>query len=230
MQKSNNFLKKFKLLHLTSANLPIGNFTYSQGLEYAIQKKWVKDKNTFSIWQKNQIDHNIIYTDLPLLKRLYDSCLTSNINKFNYWTYFLLASKDTYELKKEELQKGTTLFNVINDIWNVKKNINNKWFNLIKKTYLGCLAFLGKIWKISLEELSLSFLYNWIENSIMVALKLVPFGQKTAHLLINHFYKYLSKIILKSFQLKNKDLGASIPLLSISSSCHEKQESRLFRS
>lgn len=230
MPKFHNLLKKFQLLHLTSSNLPIGNFTYSQGLEYAIKKKWVKDKQTFFIWQKNQIDHNIMYTDLPILKRLYDACLSCNINKFSYWTFFLLASKDTYELKKEETQKGITLSKIINDICFVKKNQNKKWFNIIKQTYLGCLVFLGKTWKISLKELALSFLYSWIENSIMVALKIVPFGQKTAHLLLKNFYEYLSKIIFKSFRLKNKELGASIPLLSIASSCHEKQKSRLFRS
>lgn len=32
-----------RLLHLVSPSLPIGAFTYSQGLEWAVENGWVRD-------------------------------------------------------------------------------------------------------------------------------------------------------------------------------------------
>lgn len=70
-----NITKKFfKILHLSSSNLPLGSFTYSQGLEWAVHVNWVYNIKTFRFWQKQQIKNNLAYVDLPILKRLYISC------------------------------------------------------------------------------------------------------------------------------------------------------------
>lgn len=225
-----SLLKKFRLLHLASANLPIGNFTYSEGLEWAVKEQWVYDEHTFRFWLLKQINNTLMYTDLPIFKRLYLSCKSIKIKKFKYWIYFLLANRDTNELRNEEIQKGASFFNLINDTWKVLDTCSKKWHVLIKKSYLGCLAWIGVFWKLSLKDLALSFCYSWIENSVMVGLKLVPFGQKSAHNMIKYFCENLSKKINNAFNLNDNDLGSSLPLLSIASSCHEIQYSRLFRS
>ena len=38
-----NMLAELKLYQLISPSLPVGGFTYSQGLEWAIEKGWVTD-------------------------------------------------------------------------------------------------------------------------------------------------------------------------------------------
>lgn len=227
---TNNSLKKLRLFHLTSANLPIGNFTYSQGLEWAVQSKWVHDEKTFRFWQLKQINNTLMYVDLPILKRLYLSCTDSDINAFKYWVYFLLANKETSELRNEEMHRGLSFFYLIRDGWNMLSKCDYEWKMIIKKSYLGCLSWIGVLWKISLYDLALSFSYSWIENAVIIGLKLVPFGQKTAHNILKDFCKPLSKLLKYSFSLKDNDLGSSLPLVSIASSRHETQYSRLFRS
>lgn len=228
---NNITIKNFKLYHLTSSNLPLGNFSYSQGLEWAVHNNWIKNVNTFRIWQKQQINHILTYVDLPILKRLYLSCKKNNIDNFEYWIYFLLANRETQELRQEEKQKGAALFNLIKswELKNLNKN-NEKWSFLIKKSYLGGLAWLSAIWNIKLEDIATSFTYNWIENAVMIGLKIVPFGQTKAHNLLKYFYGLMPKLLSLSFNIKNNDIGASLPLLSIASSRHETQYSRLFRS
>lgn len=228
--KQENIIKKFKLFHLTSYNLPIGNFSYSQGLEYAREKKWVFDKHTFFIWQKKQIDSTLLFVDLPILKRLYNSCRLFNIKKFSYWTNFLLSNRNTNELRQEEIQKGNALFYWISNMYDLNNKYNNNWYKIIEKTYLGGLSWISYIWKISLYDLFLSFSYSWIENSIFAAIKIIPFGQSTAHDLLKKLYKYLSTNLYKSLKIKNKDLGSGITLCFISSACHEFQKNKLFRS
>lgn len=224
-------LKKLRLLHLSSANLPIGNFTYSQGLEFAVKAKWVYDIDSFKEWQIKQIYNTLKYTDLPLLKRLYSACKNFNINNFKYWIYFLLSTKETNELRQEEMHKGISFFYLLRDSWCLlNEKWDKNWHFLIKKSYLGCLGWIGALWKLPLYELALSFSYSWIENAIMVALKIVPFGQNTAQKIIKDFCVIISKLLKESLVLKDENLGSSLPLISIASSLHEKQESRLFRS
>lgn len=231
MINKNYTLKKLRLLQLSSSNLPIGNFTYSQGLEFAVQAKWVYDINSFKEWQIKQIYNTLKHIDLPVLKRLYIACKKFNINNFKYWIYFLLSTKETYELRQEEIHKGISFFYLIRDSWCLLDNKWDKnWHYLMKKSYLGCLGWIGSLWKLPLYDLALSFSYSWIENAIMTALKIIPFGQNTAQKIIKDFCIIISTLVKESLILQDKQLGSSLPLISIASSLHEIQSSRLFRS
>lgn len=220
-------LRKMRLFHLASANLPIGSFAYSQGLEYAIEKGWVSNQDTFYIWQYNQIAHTLVYLDWPILKRLYLSCISDNKDNFHFWINFLLANRETSELRFEELQKGLSFLSLIYQ-WDVQ--LDETWSSLLKLSQLAGIAWVSKKWKLPLEDVLLAFGYSWLENSITVAMKLVPFGQKTAQNFLKEFCQLLSKRVKISILLQDNNIGSGIPLVAISSSCHETQYSRLFRS
>lgn len=60
-----------QLFQLMSPNLPVGGFTYSQGLEWAVETGWVKNAAEFEQWLIDQMDEGLVYLDWPLLNRLY---------------------------------------------------------------------------------------------------------------------------------------------------------------
>ena len=62
--------QQLRLMQLASSALPVGSFTWSQGLEWAVEIGWVKSVDDFSDWQIQQMEQNFFTVDLPLLARV----------------------------------------------------------------------------------------------------------------------------------------------------------------
>lgn len=139
-----------RLMQLISPSLPVGGFTYSQGLEWAVECGWVATPDAFARWQQQLIDCQLSCLDLPLLQRLYRCARQQDDAGFARWSAMAVSCRETRELRLEE-QSG-----------------------------LAALAWLGWQWRIPLQPLALGYGYSTLEGSVMAGLKLVPFGQQTA--------------------------------------------------
>ncbi|NCC30187.1 MAG: urease accessory protein UreF, partial [Gammaproteobacteria bacterium] len=63
-------LPLLRLMHLASPSLPVGGFTYSQGIEWAVETGWIRDADDLEGWMADQIESSLRYLDLPLLVRM----------------------------------------------------------------------------------------------------------------------------------------------------------------
>ncbi|CAB5551883.1 Urease accessory protein UreF [Citrobacter werkmanii] len=81
--------QQLRLMQLASSSLPVGSFTWSQGLEWAVEIGWVKSVDDFSDWQIQQMEHNFFTVDLPLLARLYRACEQDDLAAARRWTAYL---------------------------------------------------------------------------------------------------------------------------------------------
>ena len=73
-----------KLLRLASPSLPIGGYSYSQGLEFAVSSGWVHDASSASDWIQGLLKNALVNLDLPILKRLYQCWQESDLEKVAY--------------------------------------------------------------------------------------------------------------------------------------------------
>ena len=99
-------LADLRLYQLVSPSLPVGSFTYSQGLEWAIENGWVTTPDTLASWLTAQMTHAIATLELPVLRQIHTHLLCSDIEKVTYWCDFMIASRETKELRLEERQRG----------------------------------------------------------------------------------------------------------------------------
>lgn len=53
--------QQLRLMQLASSSLPVGSFTWSQGLEWAVEIGWVTDTETFAQWQIQQMEQNFFF-------------------------------------------------------------------------------------------------------------------------------------------------------------------------
>lgn len=220
-------LRQLRLLQLASSNLPIGGFTYSQGLEWAIEAGWINSVDGFRRWQQHQIKQTLIHLDWPILQRLYAACQLKDRDCFQHWNQFLLANRETLELRTEERQRGAA-FSRLLDGWKMCQDPD--WRLLLEMSQLSGLAWLGCQWQLPLRELALTIGYSWLENAVMVGMKLVPFGHIAAQTLLRDLCELLAEMLESSLSLADDNLGAGLPLVAIASSRHETQYTRLFRS
>ncbi|PNA01106.1 MULTISPECIES: urease accessory protein UreF [unclassified Pseudomonas] len=220
-------LALLRLLQLASPGLPVGGFTYSQGLEWAVEAGWVKDAKGFAAWQREQLHDTLGYLDWPLLARLYKACQADDADAFAHWSQFLLANRETAELRLEERQRGSALARLL-DGWQLGQE--PAWRASLELSQLGGMAWLGAYWSIPLRQLSLGHGFAWLEGAVMAGVKLVPFGQQAAQTLLRDLGEELPAVLDHALTLDDEQLGGGLPLLAIASSRHETQYTRLFRS
>lgn len=220
-------LALLRLLQLASPGLPVGGFTYSQGLEWAVEAGWVRDTAGFCAWQREQLHDTLGCLDWPVLARLYQACLADDAEAFAHWSAFLLANRETAELRLEERQRGSALARLL-DGWQLGQA--PAWRNSLELTQLGGMAWLGAHWAIPLRDLALGHGFAWLEGAVMAGVKLVPFGQQAAQTLLRDLGAELPTVLDQAMTMGDEQIGGGLPLLAIASSRHETQYTRLFRS
>ena len=219
--------QQLRLMQLASSALPVGSFTWSQGLEWAVEIGWVKSVDDFSAWQIQQMEQNFFTVDLPLLARLYRACEQDDLDAARRWSAYLLACRETRELRDEERSRGAAFTRLVTD-W--ESDCSREWRTLFVDSQLCGMAWLGVRWKIPLTELALSLGYSWIESAVMAGVKLVPFGQQAAQRLIIALCDRYAQGLAQALACPDASLGSATPLAAIASARHETQYSRLFRS
>ncbi len=220
-------LALLRLLQLASPGLPVGGFTYSQGLEWAVEAGWVRGAEGFRAWQREQIEDSLGHLDWPVLARLYQACLAQDAEAFARWSRLLLANRESAELRLEESQRGQALARLL-DGWQLGQA--EPWRASLGLTQLGGMAWLAVHWQIPLRALALGYAYSWLEGAVMAGVKLVPFGQQMAQSLLRDLCDELPGLLERALALEDGEIGGGLPLLAIASARHETQYTRLFRS
>lgn len=208
---------------LCSANFPTGGFSYSQGLESAIEKGAVSNITDLEKYLRTCIEYNLVRTDLPLLKRLY---LSDEKESFRYWSEYVIAIRNTKELRDEEKNKGQALKRLYLQFFKKDPLIEL----LDNVPYLSVFARFCNKREISIENMMLGFTFCFIENQCMAAIRLLSAGQTQAWTLIDKIKMNINDYIQKALLIEDEDIGSGLSALTIMSVLHERQYSRLFRS
>jgi urease accessory protein len=101
---------------------------------------------------------------------------------------------------------------------------------LLLQTQHAGFSFACQLWHIEDYHALYGLLWSWLENLVLAAVKIIPLGQSAGQRLIFELAGAIPSVIEKSMQLEDDDIGVSSMAMSIASSRHETQYTRLFRS
>ena len=217
----------YRLFQLISSSLPIGGFTYSQGLEWAVEAGWVKDRATMVLWLENQLHYSVATLELPLIDRFYQAIEVRDLPRIEELSNLLCSSRETKELRAEETQRGKAL------------NVLLKQLDIPVDEYLASnadpnqlvgLCVAGYLWGISPQAMKQGYLWSWAENLVMAGVKLVPLGQTDGQRALVELTHLFPEMEVISAQIDETMMGSFTPVVSLASSLHETQYTRLFRS
>ena len=216
-----------RLLQLCSGTLPIGGFTYSQGIEWAVECGWVTDQTSLTDWLTDLIDTSLAQVEIPVLVRLYHACAQDDAEALAYWSDWLLASRESHELRDEERNRGRALASLLVDL-DIPRAA--EWRNTLAGCQSAGFALACHAWQITLQQAAQGFAWAWLENLALSGVKLIPLGQTAGQRILRDLGDAASHAVLRGLELPDEDMGASAPALAIASSRHETQYTRLFRS
>lgn len=216
-----------RLLQLSSPALPIGAYAYSQGLEYAVAEGWLNDQTEVEDWLRGLLHYPLRYLDCPVLQRLYAAWHADDREQLRYWNDFLNASRETRELQQEDHHLGGALVTLLAQL-EVKSA--QQWPQAEQCCFATAFSLAAVQWKIALNDTVYGYLWCWVENQVMAAVKLVPLGQTAGQQIVSNLLPVILETVAAGLALPDSDIGCTTPGLALASARHETQYTRLFRS
>lgn len=221
-----------RALHLASPALPIGSFSYSQGLESAIDLGLVRNEQDTTKWIADGLIEIVGRCDAPVVAFIYRAARanpsTDSISQIAHWNSWFLASRESIELRRETEQMGWSLLQLANTLnWITSTTASNQPDPIAFPAAFGLSAAgLG----LSEETTLTAFCFSWLETQVAAAMKLVPLGQTAGHRILSRCREEVPGVINAAAKTGPDDISSWAPMLGILSARHENQYSRLFRS
>lgn len=216
-----------RLLQLISPSLPIGMYCYSQGLEMAVEEGLCVNQEQTWEWIDGVMERCIVHVDLPLFARFYRAWENDDNASIVHWSHILTASRETAELRAEDRQTGQALARLLYSLEIEKSEV---WMRSLDATLVNMFALASVTWGVPVREAAMGYLWSWLENQVLCAVKLVPLGQVAGQRLLLQLADNIPKFVDEAFTIDDNDIGGSAFGLALMSSRHERQYSRLFRS
>ncbi len=216
-----------RLLHLASPALPVGAYTYSQGMEWAVEAGAVRDEATALAWIGDVLRHGLAQGEAVYLAHMLAAWLGRDDARLARLDADFVASRESAELRAETLQMGHSLRRLLDDLAGAPAGRLAAFDRPSFPLAWSCAA---AAWAIPVEDALAAYLWAWAENQVMAALKAVPLGQTAGQRLMLALGDVIPGLVTEAATAPIEDAANFLPGLAIASSRHETQYSRLFRS
>lgn len=220
-------LANLRLMQLLSPVLPVGAYSYSQGLEWAVNEGWVTSRSDFEQWLNELVCGPLAQQELPLLRNIYRACANNDIQSVTYWCQETLAFRDTAESRAEERARATAYLRVLDAL---PDEVCDNYRANMQQTPFASIAWASVNWHIEEQALLHAFAYNWLDAYIVNGVKIIPLGQSDGQALLHAMLPKLSEAVDTALGVSNESIGFSVPAVAMASCGHEVQYSRVYRS
>jgi urease accessory protein len=225
---SPNHHQLLRLLQLASPLLPVGGYSYSEGLESLILQEVIDDRITLQAWIESELQAGAIRIETAVMDRAYLAGLELNIDRLQYWNHWLSAARETEELRQQSWQMGGSLAKLVVELTPGIQDL----ITSISRPCHYAIAFgvTAQYWQIDRQTAILAYLHSWATNQIGVGVKLIPLGQTAGQQIVWQLQGELDLLAQMIPTLADDDLYACSWGSSLASMHHETLYSRLFRS
>lgn len=220
-----------QLMWLASPALPVGGFSYSEGLEAAVESGLVADEPQAADWLSTQLQLSLARSDLAALAQACDAWARHDDARVAALNEWLRCTRESAELRAQAEQMGRSLLDWLRNGAQAED------------ARIATLAALqpAPLWPVAFAlaatlagaapcDALLAFAWGWAENMAQAAMKAVPLGQGAAQRLLSRLAGEIPAVVQSALALPDGERQAHAPMLAILSAQHEAQYSRLFRS
>ena len=218
------------LLQMVSPALPVGAFSYSEGLEALIQSGALRDEHGIEQWLAAELQRGALRFEAAALPELAadlrqwqvsaDASARTRVIDLDGW---LLATREAADLRAQQRQMGGSLLELLADMGHpLPKALPLAW--------PAAWAWASVALQVAEREMVEGYLYGWVANQLSAAVRLVPLGPTRAQVLQQRLLPQIVDVAeqlsaVHPHELWNSGVGVSMAQLA-----HAELYSRLFRS
>ncbi|WP_298293039.1 urease accessory protein UreF [Thiomonas sp.] len=220
------------MMWLASPALPVGGFSYSEGLEAAVEAGVVTDEPQALHWLRGQMQLTLARSELPAACAAHTAWEAADLDALRTIQTWVLTTRETAELRLQTEQMGRSMLD-----WLRKLQPDHPALPLAAQfdpapAWPLAFALGGLALGLDAEQTGQALAFSWLESQVQAAMRAVPLGQSAGQRLLAALVPDLPTAVAQARNLQHRmdDWQSFSPMLAILSSRHETQYSRLFRS
>ena len=223
-------LSLVRLLQLASPALPIGAYSYSQSLEWAVESGAVHDAMSARNWIGDVLELVVARGEAAFAWRLVAAAQRGDWTAFVRWNDVSRASRETAELRAESEQMGRSLVRLALDLELLDASARDVLRRLEPVVVPAAYALAARGFGVPGDCALTAYVWSWLENQVLAAVKLVPLGQVAGQRLLASLGAAIPAVVANAMTIDDDGISTFAPGFAIASARHETQYTRLFRS
>jgi len=217
------------LIWLASPALPIGGFSYSEGLEAAVDHGLVTNEASATGWLTTQRELVQARGDMALIAKAIPALKTNDFPEATRLNQWVLMTRETAEMRLQSVQMGRSLLDLLRNL-NRLTSAQARWVETQTPTLPMMMALAFANSDASVTHALHAYSFGWAENMTQAAIKTIPLGQSAGQRMLMALARAIPTAVARAIALPEEERVSFAPHLAILSSRHEHQYSRLFRS
>jgi len=206
--------KLITVMQWLSPAFPIGGFAYSHGLEWAINKGYVSNREELQKWVSDLLEYGSLKNDAILIKLVLKGSDPKEINEI------AIALCPANERLSETQLQGGAFCKIMREVWSLE---------IDDLTLPIALALAAKNESIDQNLVVPAYLHSFCSNLISVAMRLIPIGQTDGQKTLRELSPLISDSVRAVAKSDKDDLGSACFLSDVSAMQHEYLQPRVFK-
>lgn len=224
-----NLPQLLRLLTWASPAFPTGAFSYSHGIEFAVEEGLVKNAAQLQDWVGWIVRHGALHADAVLLAHAYRAAEAGRHSELDEIAALAAAMRGTAETALESMQQGAAFFDTAQAVWPAKRMAAFLKRNGAKPALPVAVA-LTCADVIPLPETLGAYVHAGAANLVSAGVRLIPLGQTDGQRSIAALEAPVAGAVERALATSLDDLATAAPMVDWTSMRHETQYTRLFRS
>jgi urease accessory protein len=216
-----------------SPAFPTGSYSYSHGLESAVESKHVHDRETLVDWLDADLHHGSPRNDAIFFVEAWRCAANGDRTRLLQIAELSAVFRGTAEFALEASQQGSSCLTTFRDVW---PDPVTEWLSQALRVR-GLPAILPVVVAVRSAMQGLppgvalrAFLQGFVGNLVTAAVRLIPLGQTDGQRAIAELEGAVLDASDRAMAADLDHLGSAALMVDLASAAHETQYTRLFRS
>ena len=218
-----------RLLQLASPALPVGGFSYSEGIEAAVAHQLVHDEASAQAWLLDQLHLVQSRSELPVIAQAIPAWQRHDEQQLKNLNDWVIQTRESFEMRLQTEQMGRSLLIWLRNQADAEP-LRMRTCEELPPTWPLAFALALSTHDIPVRQGLVAAAFGWAENMVQATIKAVPLGQLSGQRILAALATEIPSAVDHAMQVTTENRQAFSPRLAILSARHETQYSRLFRS
>ena len=218
----------YRLMTWLSPGYPVGAFSYSHGLEYAVEDGTVTDAAALQRWLADLLRYGSGRNDAILFRHAHDAA--TNASALAAIAELAAAFAASSERHLETTAQGRAFAEATTDAWPCAalERLLEAWDGPLAYPVVVAVAAAGH--GLALQPSLNAYLHGFAGNLVSAGVRLIPLGQRAGQQVVAALEPAVAAAAAAALVTPLEDLGGSALLADLAAMQHETQYTRLFRS